>query len=128
VPLIGRKAADVRAKLLAPENGVAVVAGMAEIDRGGDLGDIPFDELPVAAKAVAGEDQGVAPDRLVGIAAPAPDPGDSSAGFRKQRRDDRIGENRNVGLFGRAAQLNRSIRRRCGWVAHASGTQNGRDS
>jgi len=77
---------------------------MAEIDRLGDFGDVALDQLPIAAEAVAGEDQRIAADQIVGLAAPAPDPCDTPAGFGIERGHRRMGENRDVGPLGGRSQ------------------------
>ena len=57
VALIGADMAHARAQRRAPDERLALIAGMAEIERVGDLRKMPAHQRGISAETVAGEDQ-----------------------------------------------------------------------
>ena len=53
--LVAREMGELCAQRLAPEHGVAAIAGMAEIERVAHRGNVARNQVGIAAVAVAGE-------------------------------------------------------------------------
>ena len=106
VPLVAGEVEKVGAQPPAPDHRVAGIAGMTEIGASRDVGNVFCDQIRVSAKAVAGEDKGVAGDDLRAVAPVDADGGDAVALAVKRRRAG-VGGNRNVGGCGQQARLQR---------------------
>ena len=129
VPLIAGEMREPRAERLAPQHRVALVAGMAEVERVGHLGDVAPHQRRVAAVAVAGEHQRAAADGLArAVARHHLDAFDEPVlvGEQASRRRARPGSGSRA-LPPRCAD-GRSARRRCGSAARACDAPNGPDS
>ena len=76
---------ELRAQRIAPEHGIAAIAGVAEVERVRHFGNEPAHQLGIAAIAVAGEDQRAAADALArAVAAQEFDAADAAARLREQ--------------------------------------------
>ncbi len=112
---------ELGAERLAPQHRVALVAGMAEIERVLQRRDVLGDEVLVAAIAVAGQHQRIAADAvLAAVGAGDDEAADAAVRRRDEGGDARLGDDVDLRRLGRRAQAGRSARRRSARRGRAS--------
>src|SRR5262245_64819198 len=121
--LIGTEMGQLRAERAAPQDSMTAISGMPEVECAPHFGDVATNQIGIASKTAAGEDQRIAPDPLVR----AVRTGDLDSENAVIRTDDQqfcraVRKNDDVVLFGRIAQAIDQFAASTGWQAmHAQG-------
>src|SRR5690242_18881548 len=103
--LVSAKVGQLRAERIAPENGVALIARMTEIERARHFRNVAANEVRIPTKAVAGEDHRLTADVLAAAVAVSDfDAADAPFGIHEQALRHASRQNDNVVRFGSAAQ------------------------
>src|SRR5262249_44438899 len=121
VALVGAKTRKLGVEPLSPQNGVAAITGVSEIQRVRHLWYEAAYQLGVASVTVGGKDQGVAADALAtSIASRNLDATHASVLLREQRLRDASRQHDNLAQFGGIAQaINQLAAGAAGQAVHA---------
>src|SRR4029077_20140734 len=100
VALIGAEGSELGAEGFSPHDRVPAVSRVAEIERVTHLGNEATDEVRVAAKTVAGKDEGVAADTLAAaVAAHHLHAADAAVGLRQEPLGNSLGYDGDIAGF-----------------------------